>query len=191
MGTAWSSSLKLGFMYLNILFYNKCVSFFLQWILSFVVAEKKGKTGCFQSKNADEDACVAVKIEHSRGRQHHLHSPYSHLPPSCFTPFLLLSFLRSAPCKKSLSVRSIEKVCGCRGFYILWCPVFVLQSVFFFFTSSWSSSGDVCVVALLKMQSFVTCQSPPQIRSRRPARICIWNQYRNRRFKCMWPFISF
>ncbi|CAK6960158.1 FYVE%2C RhoGEF and PH domain-containing protein 4a isoform X1 [Scomber scombrus] len=28
--------------------------------------EKKSKTGCFQSKNADEDTCVAVKIEHSR-----------------------------------------------------------------------------------------------------------------------------
>ncbi|KAM7414172.1 hypothetical protein PAMA_019132 [Pampus argenteus] len=28
--------------------------------------EKKGKTDCFQSKNGDEDACVAVKIEHSR-----------------------------------------------------------------------------------------------------------------------------
>ncbi|XP_074487944.1 FYVE, RhoGEF and PH domain-containing protein 4-like isoform X2 [Sebastes fasciatus] len=30
-----------------------------------VLAEKKGKADCFQSKNADE-ACVAVKIEHSR-----------------------------------------------------------------------------------------------------------------------------
>ncbi|XP_069384237.1 FYVE, RhoGEF and PH domain-containing protein 4a isoform X4 [Paralichthys olivaceus] len=28
--------------------------------------ERKGKAVCFQSKNADEEACVAVKIEHSR-----------------------------------------------------------------------------------------------------------------------------
>ncbi|KAG7523468.1 FYVE, and PH domain-containing 4 isoform X1 [Solea senegalensis] len=31
-----------------------------------VSTERKGKTACFQSKNADEDACVAVRIEHSR-----------------------------------------------------------------------------------------------------------------------------
>lgn len=38
-------------------------------MLCFVVAEKKSKAGCFQSKDADEEACVAVKIEHSRGGQ--------------------------------------------------------------------------------------------------------------------------
>lgn len=39
-----------------------------------VFAEKKDEAGCFQSKAADEEACVAVKIEHSTGRQHrHLH----------------------------------------------------------------------------------------------------------------------
>ncbi|XP_026166633.1 FYVE, RhoGEF and PH domain-containing protein 4a isoform X3 [Mastacembelus armatus] len=31
-----------------------------------VSSERKGKADCFQSKNADEEACVAVKIEHSR-----------------------------------------------------------------------------------------------------------------------------
>ncbi|XP_075995922.1 FYVE, RhoGEF and PH domain-containing protein 4a isoform X4 [Genypterus blacodes] len=31
-----------------------------------VASEKKSKAGCFQSKDADEEACVAVKIEHSQ-----------------------------------------------------------------------------------------------------------------------------
>ncbi|CAB1447060.1 unnamed protein product [Pleuronectes platessa] len=31
-----------------------------------VLTARKGKAACFQSKSADEEACVAVKIEHSR-----------------------------------------------------------------------------------------------------------------------------
>uniref|UniRef100_A0A8D3E756 FYVE, RhoGEF and PH domain containing 4a n=1 Tax=Scophthalmus maximus TaxID=52904 RepID=A0A8D3E756_SCOMX len=34
--------------------------------LSLYASERKGKAACFQSKKADEEACVAVKIEHSR-----------------------------------------------------------------------------------------------------------------------------
>jgi len=38
-----------------------------------VVAEKKSEADCFQSRTADE-ACVAVRIEPSRGTQHPLHA---------------------------------------------------------------------------------------------------------------------
>ncbi|XP_070762909.1 FYVE, RhoGEF and PH domain-containing protein 4a isoform X2 [Enoplosus armatus] len=33
-----------------------------------VLAENKGRADCFRSKNTDEEACVAVKLEHSRGQ---------------------------------------------------------------------------------------------------------------------------
>lgn len=44
--------------------------FFKKWNLFFGLTEREDKAGCFHSRNADEDACVAVKIEHSRGMWH-------------------------------------------------------------------------------------------------------------------------
>uniref|UniRef100_A0A672ZTQ5 FYVE, RhoGEF and PH domain containing 4a n=1 Tax=Sphaeramia orbicularis TaxID=375764 RepID=A0A672ZTQ5_9TELE len=59
--------------------------------------EKRGKPGCFQAKNADEGACVAVKIEHSRALGN---------SPSCSsnTPSVqdCLSRAASGPSKRSL-----------------------------------------------------------------------------------------
>lgn len=76
--------------------------------MCFVVAEKKEQTGCFQSKNADEEACVAVKIEHSRGRQHHLYSPHSHR--SAFLAQKAALGGRDNKCIHSLLVRRCEEV---------------------------------------------------------------------------------
>lgn len=44
-------------------------------ISCFCLTEQKDKAGCFQSKSADEEACVTVKIERSRGTWHHLLLP--------------------------------------------------------------------------------------------------------------------
>ncbi|TMS05043.1 hypothetical protein E3U43_004293, partial [Larimichthys crocea] len=44
-------------------------------------AERKDKTRCFQSKSADEEACVAVKIEHSSALGSSLVCEHSN-PPS-------------------------------------------------------------------------------------------------------------
>lgn len=81
----WSScfgcrpSIKITFC--SCVFSNFFLWLFM-WVF-FAVAEKKDKSGCFQSRNADEEACVGVKIEHSRGR-HHFNSLYSHLSAFLF-----------------------------------------------------------------------------------------------------------
>ncbi|XP_068168788.1 FYVE, RhoGEF and PH domain-containing protein 4a isoform X3 [Antennarius striatus] len=41
------------------------VAYCRRYFLKHISSEKKDKAACFQSKNSDEEACVAVKIEHS------------------------------------------------------------------------------------------------------------------------------
>lgn len=71
------------------------------FLLSF--AEKEDEADCFQSKAAEEEACVAVKIEHSTGRQSTVTQRTAQLKLSRAQKVVLPHYSASESCCGSLS----------------------------------------------------------------------------------------